>query len=88
MQKGKMVVRGGLTNNLGEKKKKDEKGKGEKERYTHLNVEFQRIARRDKNAFFSDQCKVIKKTIEQERLKISSRKLDILKEHIMQIWAW
>ena len=33
------------------------KGKGEKERYTHLNSEFQRIARRDKNAFLSDQCK-------------------------------
>ena len=33
------------------------KGKGEKERYTHLNAEFQRIARRDKKAFFSDQCK-------------------------------
>ena len=35
------------------------KGKGEKERYTHLNVEFQRIARRDKKVFFSDQCKEI-----------------------------
>ena len=36
-----------------------EKGKGEKERYTHLNAEFQRIARRDKKAFLSDQCKEI-----------------------------
>ena len=35
------------------------KGKGEKERYTHLNAEFQRITRRDKKTFFSDQCKVI-----------------------------
>ena len=35
------------------------KGKGERERYTHLNTEFQRIARRDKKAFFSDQCKGI-----------------------------
>ena len=35
------------------------KGKGEKERYTHLNAEFQRIARRDKKAFLSDQCKAI-----------------------------
>ena len=70
------------------KKKKDEKSKGEKEIYTHLNVEFQRIARRDKNAFFSDQCKVIKETIEWDRLETSSRKLEILKEHIMQIWAW
>ena len=40
-------------------KKKDAKGKGEKERYTHLNAEFQRIERRDKKAFPSDQCKEI-----------------------------
>ena len=40
-------------------KRKDTKGKGEKERYTLLNAEFQRIARRDKKAFFSDQCKEI-----------------------------
>ena len=38
-------------------KRKEAKSKGEKERYTHLNAEFQRIARRDKKAFFSDQCK-------------------------------
>ena len=38
-------------------KRKEAKGKGEKERYTHLNAEFQRIARRDKKAFLSDQCK-------------------------------
>ena len=37
--------------------KRDKKGKGEKERYTYLNAEFQRIARRDKKAFLSDQCK-------------------------------
>ena len=41
-------------------KRREVKGIGEKERYTHLNVEFQRIARRDKKAFFSDQCKEIK----------------------------
>ena len=40
-------------------KRKKAKGKGEKERYTHLNAEFQRIARRDKKAFLSDQCKEI-----------------------------
>ena len=40
-------------------KRGDTKGKGEKERYTHLNAEFQRIARRDKKAFLSDQCKEI-----------------------------
>ena len=51
-----MAVWGGLTNNC---EKKEAKSKGEKERYKHLNVEFQRIARRDKKAFFSDQCKEI-----------------------------
>ena len=40
-------------------KRRDSKGKGKKERYTHLNAEFQRIARRDKKAFLSDQCKEI-----------------------------
>ena len=40
-------------------KRRHAKGKGEKERYTHLNAEFQRIARRDKKAFLSDQCKEI-----------------------------
>ena len=42
-------------------KRKDMKGKGEKERYTHLNAAFQRTARRDKTAFLSDQCKKKKK---------------------------
>ena len=41
--------------------KRDVKGKGKMERYTHLNTEFQRIARRDKKAFLSDQCKEIEK---------------------------
>ena len=40
-------------------KRREAKGKGKKERYTHLNAEFQRITRRDKKAFFSDQCKEI-----------------------------
>ena len=40
-------------------KRREAKGKGEQERYTHLNAEFQRIARRDKKAFLSDQCKEI-----------------------------
>ena len=56
MQKSKMAVWGGLTNSC---EKKRGKNKGEKERYKHLNAEFQRIARRDKKAFFSDQCKEI-----------------------------
>ena len=68
-------------------KRREAKGKGEKERYTHLNAEFQRIARRDEKAFLSDQCKEIEETIEWERLEISSRKLEIPREHFMQIWA-
>ena len=54
-------------------KRGEVKGKGEKERYIHLNEEFQRIARREKKAFFSDQCKEIEEKIEWERLEISSR---------------
>ena len=55
-------------------KRREVKGKGEKQRYTHLNAEFQRIARRNKKTFLSDQCKEIE---EWERLEISSRKLEI-----------
>ena len=43
------------------KKRREAKGKGEKERYTHLNAEFQRIAKRDEKAFLSEQCKEIQK---------------------------
>ena len=68
-------------------KRRETKGKGEKEIYTHLNAEFQRIARRDKKAFLSDQCKENRKTIEWERLEISPRKLEIPREHCMQRWA-
>ena len=51
--------------------RREAKGKGEMERYTHLNAEFQRIAKRDKKAFLSDDCKEIEETIEGERLEIS-----------------
>ena len=61
-------------------KRREVNGKGKKERYIHVNVEFQRIARRDKKVFLSDQCKQ-KKTIEWERLEMSSRKLQISREH-------
>ena len=63
------------------------KGKGEKERYTHLNAELQRIAWRDKKAFLSDQYKEIEETIEGERLEIPSRKLEIPREYFMQRWV-
>jgi len=56
MQKGQIVFEEALQ--IAEKRR-EAKGKGEKERYTHLNAEFQRIARRDKQAFLSDQCKDI-----------------------------
>ena len=68
-------------------KRRETKGKGAKERYTQLNAEFQRIARREKKAFLSDQCKEIKEEIEWERLEISSRKLEIPRGHFMQRWA-
>ena len=67
-------------------KRREAKNKGEKEGYTHLNAEFQRIARRDKKAFRSDQCKKWRKTREWERLEIS-RKLEIAREYFMQKWA-
>ena len=83
MQKSKMAVWGGLKIAV---KRREAKSKGEKERYKHLNAEFQRIARRDKKAF-SDQCKEQRKTTEWERLEISSRKLEIPREHFIQRWA-
>ena len=67
-------------------KRREAKSKGEKERYIHLNAEFQRIARRDKKAF-SDQCKEIEANNRMERLEISLRKLEIPREHFMQRWA-
>ena len=68
-------------------KRGEVKSKGEKDRYSHLNAEFQRITRRDKKAFLSDQCKEIEETTEWERLEIYSRKLEIPREHLMQRWA-
>ena len=68
-------------------KRREAKSKGEKERYTHMNAEFQRIARRDKKAFLSDQCNEIEKKAEWERLETSSRKLEIPREHFMHRWA-
>ena len=55
-------------------KRREAKGKGEEEKYTHLNAEFQRIARRDKKAFLSDQCKEI------EENNIMGKTRDLLKK--------
>ena len=68
-------------------KRRQSKSKGEKERYSHLNAEFQRIARRDKKAFLSDQCKEIEENNRMGTLEISSRKLGIPREHFMQKWG-
>ena len=65
-------------------KRREAKSKGEKERYTHFNAEFQRIAWRDKKDFFSDQCKEIEGKNRMVRLEISSRNLEIPREHFRQ----
>ena len=68
-------------------KRREVESKGEKERYTHLNTEFQKISRSYKKAFLSDQCKEIEENKKIERLETSSRKLEIPREHFMQRWA-
>ena len=57
-------------------KRREVKGKGEKERYTHLNAEFQRIAKRDKKAFLSDQCKEIEENNRMGKTRDLFRKLE------------
>ena len=84
MQKGKWLSEETLQIAV---KRREAKGKGEKERYTHLNAEFQKIARRHKKAFLSDQCKEVGENNEWERLEISSRKLEISREYFLQEWA-
>ena len=61
-------------------KKKKVEGKREKERYTHLNAEFQKIARGDKKGFLHKQCKEREANNKMERLELSSRNLEILRE--------
>ena len=68
-------------------KRKEAKGNGERERYTQLDTELQRIARRDKKAFLRDQSKGIEENKEWEGIEISSRKLEIPTKHFMQRWA-
>ena len=67
-------------------KRREMKGKEERERYTQLNAEFQRIARRDMKAFLNEQGKEME-TIEWKLLEISSRKLELSREHFMQRWG-
>ena len=68
-------------------KRRKAKGKEEKEGDTHLNAEFQRIARREKKAFLKDQCKETEENSRMESLERSSRKLEIPREYFTQRWA-
>ena len=68
-------------------KRRETKGKGEKEKYTHLNAEFQRIARRDKKAFLSDQCKEIEENNRMGKTRDLFKKIRDTKETFMQRWA-
>ena len=65
-------------------KRIEAKCKGEKERYTHLNAEFQRIARRDKKAFLSDQCKEIRENNRMGKTSNLFKKSRDTREHFMQ----
>ena len=68
-------------------KRREAKSKGEEERYTHLNAEFQRIARRDKKAFVSDQCKEVEENNRMGKPRDLFTKTGDIKEHFMKGWA-
>ena len=84
MPQTKMAVWGGLTHSCEEKRSEN---RGEKERYTHLNPEFQRVARRNKKTFLSHQCKEIEEINRKENARDFFKKLEIPREHFMQRWA-
>ena len=68
-------------------KRREAKSKGENERYTHLNAEFQRRTRRDKKTFLSDQYKEIEENDRMGKTRDLFKKLEIPREHFMQRWA-
>ena len=68
-------------------KRRETKGKGEKERYNHLNAEFQRIANRDKKGFLSNQCKEIEENNRMGKTRDLFQKIRDTREHFMQRWA-
>ena len=72
MQKGKWLSKEALQIAM---KRREAKGKGEKKKYIHLNAEFQRIARRDKKAFLSDQCKEIEENNRMGKTRDFSKKI-------------
>ena len=84
MQKGKWLFGEALQIAV---KKREAKNKGEKERYKHLNAEFQRIPRRDKKAFLSDQCKEINDNNRIGKTRDLFKKIRESREHFMQRWA-
>ena len=65
-------------------KRREVKSKGEKEKYTDLNAEFERIAGRDKKAFLGDQCKGIEENSRKGKTKDLFKKLEIPREHFIQ----
>ena len=68
-------------------KRREMKGKGENERYTQVNAEFQRLARRDKKAFLSEQCKEIEENRRMGKTRDLFRKTGDIKEYIRKRWA-
>ena len=79
-----MVVWGGLK--IAEKRR-EAKGKGEKERYSHLNAELQRRARRDKKAFLNDECKEIEENNRMEKTRDLFKKISDIKGRFHARWA-
>ena len=79
-----MAVWGGLTNSC---EKKRSENKRQKERYKHLNAEFQRLARRDKKAFFSDQCKEIEENNRMGKMRDLFKKIGDTKGTFHAKWA-
>ena len=68
-------------------KRRQARSKGEKERYTQLNAEFQRTARREKKTFLNDQCKEIEENNIMGKTRDLFKKLEIPREYFMQRWA-
>ena len=68
-------------------KRREVKSKGEKERYSHLNAEFQRLLRRDKKAFLSHQCKELEENNRMGKTRDLFKKIRDSREHFMQRWA-
>ena len=84
MQKSTVAVWGGFANSC---EKREVKNKGERERYEHLNAELQRIARRDKKAFLSDQCKEIEENNRMGKTRGLFKKIRDTKGTFHEKWA-